>query len=120
MGGQNAAIVFDDADPARTAAMVAGAAMGYAGQKCTATRRVIVVGSDSGFVEAFVTAVRRLAAGRARGADTTVGPVISEGARDRGVGRRRGWPLSRRRGSWPAGGPRARRLVRAADTDRWA
>ena len=60
MGGQNAAIVFDDADPARTAAIVAGAAMGYAGQKCTATRRVIVVGADNGFLEAFVDTVRAL------------------------------------------------------------
>ena len=81
MGGQNAAIVFDDADPARTAAIVAGAAMGYAGQKCTATRRVIVVGSDSGFIEAFVEAVRGLKPAAPEAADTTVGPVISEGAR---------------------------------------
>ncbi len=81
MGGQNAAIVFDDADPARTAAIVAGAAMGYAGQKCTATRRVIVVGSDSGFIEAFVDTVRGLQPAAPEAPDTTVGPVISEGAR---------------------------------------
>src|SRR5262249_5819197 len=60
MGGQNAAIVFDDADPGRTAAIVAGAAMGYAGQKCTATGRVIIVGTDKGFLEAFVDTVRAL------------------------------------------------------------
>ena len=81
MGGQNAAIVFDDADPARTAAIVAGAAMGYAGQKCTATRRVIVVGSDSGFTEAFVATVREMQPAAPEAPDTIVGPVISEGAR---------------------------------------
>jgi alpha-ketoglutaric semialdehyde dehydrogenase len=81
MGGQNAAIVFDDADPARTAAIVAGAAMGYAGQKCTATRRVIVVGSDSGFIEAFVSTVKGMQPAPPEAPDTTVGPVISESAR---------------------------------------
>ena len=81
MGGQNAAIVFDDADPVHTAAIVAGAAMGYAGQKCTATRRVIVVGSDSGFIEAFIDAVRGLQPAAPEAPETTVGPVISEGAR---------------------------------------
>jgi alpha-ketoglutaric semialdehyde dehydrogenase len=82
MGGQNAAIVFDDADPAQTAAIVAGAAMGYAGQKCTATRRVIVVGANSGFVEALVAAVRDLRPAPPEAPDTTIGPVISEHARD--------------------------------------
>jgi aldehyde dehydrogenase (NAD+) len=81
MGGQNAAIVFDDADPARTAATVTGAAMGYAGQKCTATRRVIVVGSNNDFVEAFVGAVRDLRPAAPEASETTVGPVISESAR---------------------------------------
>ena len=41
MGGQNASIVLADADVGRAAAMIARAAMGYAGQKCTATSRVI-------------------------------------------------------------------------------
>src|SRR6185312_6940210 len=41
MGGQNASIVLADADPTAAAAIIAGAAMGYAGQKCTATSRVI-------------------------------------------------------------------------------
>lgn len=81
MGGQNAAIVFDDADPGRTAAIVAGAAMGYAGQKCTATRRVIVVGSHNDFVEAFVATIRDLHPAAPEAPDTTVGPVITEYAR---------------------------------------
>jgi acyl-CoA reductase-like NAD-dependent aldehyde dehydrogenase len=82
MGGQNAAIVFDDADPGHTAELVAGAAMGFAGQKCTATRRVIVVGANDGFVEAFVESVSALRPGAPEEPATTVGPVISETARD--------------------------------------
>jgi aldehyde dehydrogenase (NAD+) len=43
MGGQNPSIVLADADLDRAAKAIAYAAMGYAGQKCTATSRVIVV-----------------------------------------------------------------------------
>jgi alpha-ketoglutaric semialdehyde dehydrogenase len=80
MGGQNAAIVLDDADPSSTAAMIAGAAMGYAGQKCTATRRVVVVGSNPSFVEALVDAVRHLVPGDPAAAGTVVGPLINQRA----------------------------------------
>ncbi|MGH2931072.1 MAG: aldehyde dehydrogenase family protein, partial [Solirubrobacteraceae bacterium] len=83
MGGQNAAIVLPDADPERTATMIAGAAMGYAGQKCTATRRVLVVGDGEPFIEAFVAAVRALAPADPAQAGVAVGPVITEGARER-------------------------------------
>src|SRR5207237_980240 len=41
MGGQNASIVLADADIDAAAGMIAAAAMGYAGQKCTATGRVV-------------------------------------------------------------------------------
>ncbi|HYT26308.1 MAG TPA: aldehyde dehydrogenase family protein, partial [Actinomycetota bacterium] len=60
MGGQNASIVLPDADLETTASVVAGAAMGYAGQKCTATSRVIVVGDPdrvAAFTGALVAAV---------------------------------------------------------------
>jgi aldehyde dehydrogenase (NAD+) len=82
MGGQNAAIVLPDADPASTAAMIAGAAMAYAGQKCTATRRVIVVGDRPEMTEALVEAVRALEPGDPAKEGVAVGPVISAGARD--------------------------------------
>src|SRR6266481_1398750 len=42
MGGKNAAIVLEDADLDRAASVTAASAMRYAGQKCTATSRVIV------------------------------------------------------------------------------
>src|SRR6266540_1663289 len=66
MGGLNATIVLSDADPERAATVVAGAAMGYAGQKCTATSRAIVVGDPAE-------------------EGTVVGPVITDQARRRVV-----------------------------------
>ena len=85
MGGLNASIVLPDADPRRAAAVVAGAAMGYAGQKCTATSRAIVVGDPAPFTEALVAAVQDLAVGDPAAASTVIGPVITEPARDKVV-----------------------------------
>jgi alpha-ketoglutaric semialdehyde dehydrogenase len=81
MGGQNASIVLPDADRQRAAAQIAGAAMGYAGQKCTATSRVIVAGEDGGFTEALRAAVAALPQGDPGETGVQVGPVINEGAR---------------------------------------
>jgi alpha-ketoglutaric semialdehyde dehydrogenase len=81
MGGLNASIVLPDADPQRAAATVAGAAMGYAGQKCTATSRAIVVGDPAPFTDALVAAVEGLAVGDPAEQRTVVGPVINEPAR---------------------------------------
>ena len=85
MGGLNASLVLPDADPERAAAVVAGAAMGYAGQKCTATSRAVVVGDPGPFTEALVEAVRGLAVGDPADNATVVGPVITEPARRRVV-----------------------------------
>jgi aldehyde dehydrogenase (NAD+) len=85
MGGLNASIVLADADPERAATVVAGAAMGYAGQKCTATSRAIVVGDPGAFTEALVAAVQGLAVGDPADKDTVVGPVITDRARARVV-----------------------------------
>jgi aldehyde dehydrogenase (NAD+) len=83
MGGQNPAIVLPDADLASTAAQIAAAAMGFAGQKCTATKRVIVVGDPAPFRDALVAAVEGLAVGDPADAATAVGPVIDEAAADK-------------------------------------
>ncbi len=81
MGGQNPSIVLGDADVGRAADAVAIAAMSYAGQKCTATSRVIVVGDGSNFTDALVAAIEKLPFGDPAEASTVVGPVIDEGAR---------------------------------------
>lgn len=86
MGGQNAAIVLPDADATVTATMIAQAAMGFAGQKCTATRRVVVVGGaprQREIREALTVAVEAMAVGDPRQEEVAVGPVINSPSRDR-------------------------------------
>ncbi len=95
MGGQNPSIVLSDADVSRAADAVATATMSYAGQKCTATSRVIVVGDASNFTDALVAAVEKLPLGDPAEASTVVGPVIDEGARSCGTRRRQTAPAAR-------------------------
>jgi aldehyde dehydrogenase (NAD+) len=83
MGGQNASIVLDDADLDVAAATIAEASMGYAGQKCTATSRVIVDRSVAEhFVPLLVDRVRALRVDDPQHPETAVGPLITAGARD--------------------------------------
>jgi len=82
MGGLNASIVLPDADVEAAAKVIAGAAMGYAGQKCTATGRVIVLGDPAPFTDALAAAVEALPTGDPADASTVVGPVINPPARD--------------------------------------
>jgi alpha-ketoglutaric semialdehyde dehydrogenase len=81
MGGQNASIVLPDADLEHAATTVAGAAMGYAGQKCTATSRAVVVGDPREFTEALASAVAALGVGDPDDQGVSVGPVITSEAR---------------------------------------
>jgi len=84
LGGNNAAIVWSDADPAAAARLIAAAAFGFAGQRCTANRRVII-GSEQldFFLERLVEATRELAWGDPLDEATVVGPLVSEDSRDR-------------------------------------
>ena len=82
MGGLNASIVLPDADVEAAAKVIATAAMGYAGQKCTATSRVIVVGDTAPVTEALVAAVEGLATGDPADESTVIGPLINTPARD--------------------------------------
>lgn len=78
MGGQNPAIVLADADLDAAAAAIVGGAMGYAGQKCTATRRVIAVAEVADRLEHRVAdLVAGLEVGDPSRAGVTVGPLIS-------------------------------------------
>src|SRR5215471_3839786 len=82
MGGQNASIVLADADFGRAATAIAYAAMGYAGQKCTATSRILV--EDAAYEQfrpALTDAVAALGVVGPAEDKTLVGPVISERAR---------------------------------------
>lgn len=85
MGGQNPAIVLSDADVEPAAKQIAAAAMGFAGQKCTATKRVLVVGDVAAFRDALVAAVEAMTVGDPAEDGTPVGPVINQAAREKVV-----------------------------------
>lgn len=80
LGGLNAALVLPDADVELAAAHIAAAVAGYAGQKCTATSRVIAVGAVyEPLREALVKALAAVD-------DAVCGPVINAAARERLTG----------------------------------
>jgi RHH-type transcriptional regulator, proline utilization regulon repressor / proline dehydrogenase / delta 1-pyrroline-5-carboxylate dehydrogenase len=81
MGGKNAIIIDDDADLDEAVLATAYSAFGYAGQKCSACSRVIVLESVyDAFVDKLVQATRDLKVGPAERPETMVGPVIDEEA----------------------------------------
>ena len=121
MGGLNPSVVLADADLDAAAAVIAGAAMGYAGQKCTATSRVIV---DHAVADRFrpllVRAIEALGVGDPAAADTVVGPVIDEPARDaalEAIGRAGGRRLTGEQDPPPDGYYVRPTLVELDDTD---
>lgn len=83
MGGKNVAIVLPDADLDLAASLIASGAMRFAGQKCTATSRVVV---DARVEEALLArlkpAVEALPLGPVTDPAAAVGPLVSEDARD--------------------------------------
>src|SRR3954468_16687645 len=86
MGGQNASLVLDDADVERAAAMIAAAAMGYAGQKCTATSRVICEQPVyESMRDALTAVVDTLVVEDPSDERCQVGPLIEEPPRDRAI-----------------------------------
>jgi acyl-CoA reductase-like NAD-dependent aldehyde dehydrogenase len=86
MGGQNPSVVLEGADVDRAAATIAYAAMGYAGQKCTATSRVIVAGAIyDQFRDALTAAIEALGVVDPADEKTLVGPVIDAGSRSAAV-----------------------------------
>jgi acyl-CoA reductase-like NAD-dependent aldehyde dehydrogenase len=83
MGGKNVAIVMPDADLARAAALTAGGAMRYAGQKCTATSRVVIASEvEAAFMKELRMAVEALQIGPVTDPKAAIGPVISGQSRD--------------------------------------
>ena len=79
MGGLNPAIVLPDADLDLLASHFTIAAFSYSGQKCTATRRVIIVGDEARkkeVVAALVSATEKLTIGDANNEATFIAPLI--------------------------------------------
>ncbi|MET3948481.1 acyl-CoA reductase-like NAD-dependent aldehyde dehydrogenase [Arthrobacter sp. UYCu512] len=83
LGGHNATLVLPDADVELAASSAVNAAMGSTGQKCTATRRIILVGDGH---EAFLARVKEKVSALVLGPGTDpsvqIGPVVSGSARD--------------------------------------
>ena len=83
LSGNNAAIVWDDADLKLAAKQIARGAFGFAGQRCTANRRVIVPEKLSGkFLRELKIATEKLNWGDPLEKTTDIGPVIHTGKRD--------------------------------------
>jgi RHH-type proline utilization regulon transcriptional repressor/proline dehydrogenase/delta 1-pyrroline-5-carboxylate dehydrogenase len=84
MGGKNAILIDDDADLDEAVVGVLNSVFGYAGQKCSACSRVIVLsGIFDAFLSRLVEAARSLKVGPAEDPDTDVPPVIDHMARER-------------------------------------
>ncbi len=83
LSGNNAAIVWRDADVKAAAQQIAWGAFAFAGQRCTANRRAIV---HADIFEKFLTEVEsataRLRWGDPLELETEIGPVLNAGKRD--------------------------------------
>ncbi|KJE23322.1 NAD-dependent aldehyde dehydrogenase [Frankia torreyi] len=83
MGGKNATAVLADADLDLAADTIAAAAFAQAGQRCTATSRLVVDGAvRDDLLAALGRRVAALRLGPGLEADTTMGPVVNTAQRD--------------------------------------
>ena len=84
MGGKNAIIVDEDADLDEAVVGVMNSAFGYAGQKCSACSRAIVLDNAyEAFLERLKSATESLVLGPAERPESSIGPVIDEEAHQR-------------------------------------
>jgi acyl-CoA reductase-like NAD-dependent aldehyde dehydrogenase len=83
LNGNNAAIVWDDADLPQAAKQIAWGAFGFAGQRCTANRRAIVSAAQfETFWRELKIAAEKLNWGDPLEKSTDIGPVIHAGKRE--------------------------------------
>ncbi len=81
MGGKNAIVVDADADLDQAVPIAVASAFGYAGQKCSACSRLVVVDSVyEQVVERVAGAARELRVGHPRDMATSLGPLIDADA----------------------------------------
>jgi RHH-type proline utilization regulon transcriptional repressor/proline dehydrogenase/delta 1-pyrroline-5-carboxylate dehydrogenase len=84
LGGKNALIIDDDADPDQAIPAAAYSAFGYAGQKCSAASRLIVLDRVyDAVLDRLVGASRELRLGHPSRPGVQVGPVIDADAYER-------------------------------------
>ncbi len=108
MGGKNPLIVLDDADLATAVSVAVNGAFFQAGQRCTASSRLIVTeGIHDRFVDAVIARMKTLVIDDALKPGTEIGPVVDERQLDKNqqyveIGKREGARLAQ-------GGERLRR-----------
>ena len=84
MGGKNAIVVDDDADLDQAVPIVVESAFGYAGQKCSACSRLIVLEPlYDRLLDRLAGAIRTLRVGHAGEMGVRVGPLIDGDAQER-------------------------------------
>jgi RHH-type proline utilization regulon transcriptional repressor/proline dehydrogenase/delta 1-pyrroline-5-carboxylate dehydrogenase len=84
MGGKNAIIIDDDADLDEAVKGVVASAFGYAGQKCSACSRIVVLEKlHDVFLQRLIEATRSIKVAAADDPACFLGPVIDGEARDR-------------------------------------
>jgi alpha-ketoglutaric semialdehyde dehydrogenase len=82
MGGKNPVVILEDANLDRAVELTVQGAMKSAGEKCTATSRVIVIESIADeFIRRLVMRVKQLKTGPGTDTQFYLGPLISEAAR---------------------------------------
>jgi succinylglutamic semialdehyde dehydrogenase len=87
LGGKNASLVFDDADLERAVREIAFSGFATAGQRCTATSRVIVTkGIADALCARLAAAAKAAVVGHPRDEGVFLGPVISEATRQQLLG----------------------------------
>lgn len=87
LGGKDAFVIADDADPEVAARALAYAALTNAGQVCTSTERVYLPAKRAAeFTEALVAHVKTLRLGPGIEANTDIGPMIGSSYREKIVG----------------------------------
>ena len=80
LGGKNAVIVLEDADLGLAVESAAWGGFGTAGQRCTATSRVIVHKTvEREFTERLVAAAEKLKIGNGLDAQIDMGPLVNKG-----------------------------------------
>ena len=82
MGGKNGIIIDDDADLDEAVSGIVKSAFGYAGQKCSACSRVIIVGEDTyrAFIGRLIEACRSIQLLPPTDPGCKLGPVVDESA----------------------------------------
>ena len=96
LGGKSAAIVLDDADPAKVAPAIQAASLANSGQVCNALSRILVPAQrQDEFVDALAARMESMSMGDPSDPETRLGPLVAERQQARvrgciGEGRREG------------------------------